>query len=36
MNPTKKYNRIKYVSAQQQVVEQQDGEGLFDIFQVNR
>ena len=27
MNQTKKYNRTKYVGAQQQ-----DGEGLFDIF----
>ena len=26
MNPSKKYNRIKYVA------QQQDGEGLFDIF----
>ena len=32
MNQAKKYNRIKYVNAQQQVVEQQDGKGLFDIF----
>ena len=32
MNQTKKFNRIKYVSVQQQVVEQKDGEGLFDIF----
>ena len=32
MNQKKIYHRIKYVSAQQQVVEQLDGEGLFDIF----
>ena len=32
MNQIKKYNRINYVSAQQQVEQQQDGEGLFDIF----
>ena len=31
MNQTKKYDRIKYVT-QKRVEQQQDGEGLFDIF----
>ena len=32
MNQAKKYNRIKYVGAQHQFEQQQDDEGLFDIF----
>ena len=32
MNLVIKYNRIEYVCAQQQVEQQQDGEGLFDIL----
>ena len=32
MDQTKKYNRIKYVRAQQQVVEQQHGEGLITFL----